>query len=186
LLLCKLFNCHKVFQIFVICTNLKTWHTSQFCISLFQALYDDQHLFIINLIIALCRCILLWIVDTEFHTLFINCNRVSSMHQSEKSVFITVVHVWSNRTKISTEMNIVFSFLKSWSAFSVHLKDVFFCMRAIIDIIRLKVLNELSIKVCKVYETLYSLYWFRSLSVHDCLHLLRIHLYALFNFQNEL
>ncbi len=35
-------------------------------------------------------------------------------------------------------MNIVFSFLKSWSAFSVHLKNVFFYMRAIIDIIKLE------------------------------------------------
>ncbi len=57
--LCKFFNCHKVFQILVICINLKTWHTSQFCISLFQTLYDDQHLFIINFIVTLCRCILL-------------------------------------------------------------------------------------------------------------------------------
>jgi hypothetical protein len=40
-----------------------------------------------------------------------------------------------------------------------------------------KVLDELSVEVCKVYETLYFLYWFKSLSVHDCLHLLRIHLY---------
>jgi len=35
------------------------------------------------------------------------------MHQSEKSVFITVVHVWSNETKIDTEMNMAFSFIKS-------------------------------------------------------------------------
>ena len=49
-----------------------------------------------------------------------------------------------------------------------------------------KVLDELLIEVCKAYETLYSFYWFKSLSVHDCLHLLRIHLYVLFNFQNKL
>jgi hypothetical protein len=105
------------------------------------------------------------------------------MHQSEKSVFITVIHVWSNETKIDTEMNMTFSFLKLWSAFSVHLKSVFFCTRVIIDMIRLKVLNELSIEVCKVYETLYTLYWFKDLSVHDCLHLLRIHLYIFFTFR---
>ncbi len=35
-------------------------------------------------------------------------------------------------------MNIVFSFLKSWLTFSVHLKSVFFYMRIIIDIIKLK------------------------------------------------
>ncbi len=35
-------------------------------------------------------------------------------------------------------MNIVFSFLKPWSAFSVYLKSVFFCMRVIIDIIELE------------------------------------------------
>ncbi len=35
-------------------------------------------------------------------------------------------------------MNIVFSFLKSWLAFSIHLKDVSFYMIAIIDIIRLE------------------------------------------------
>ncbi len=60
------------------------------------------------------------------------------MHQSEESVFITIVCVWSNKTKIDTEMNIVFSFLKPWSAFLIHLKDVFFCMRAIIDITKLE------------------------------------------------
>jgi len=60
------------------------------------------------------------------------------MHQFEKSVFITVVHVWSNETRINTEMNMAFSFVKLWLTFSVHLKSVFFCMRVIIDIIKLK------------------------------------------------
>ncbi len=60
------------------------------------------------------------------------------MHQSEKSVFIIIVCVWSNEIKIDAEMNMAFSFVKSWLTFSVHLKDVFFYMRAIIDIIRLE------------------------------------------------
>jgi hypothetical protein len=72
----------------------------------------------------------------QMHSSLNNRHKVFTHHSSTvtefhlcinlKSVFITVVHVWSNRIKISTEMNIVFNFLKSWSAFSIHLKVCFF------------------------------------------------------------
>ncbi len=60
------------------------------------------------------------------------------MHQFEKFVFIIVLHVWLNKTRLDTEMNMTFNFLKLWSAFSVHLKNAFFCTRVIIDMIRLE------------------------------------------------
>ncbi len=34
------------------------------------------------------------------------------MHQPEKSVFITVICVWSNETRIDAEMNMTFNFIK--------------------------------------------------------------------------
>jgi hypothetical protein len=132
------FDCHKVFQIFVICTNLKTWHTSQFCLTLSSivwwsaSLYHKSHNCTLQMHSSLNSRHRVFthhsLTATEFHLCINLRNLFSSCHTC----------VWSNRTKISTEMNIVFSFLKPWSAFSVHLKDVFFCMRVIIDIIRLE------------------------------------------------
>jgi hypothetical protein len=94
-------------------------------------------------------------------TLFINCNRVSSMHQSEKSVFITS-YMWSNETRIDTEMNMAFSF-ETLISFLCSLKRCVLLYESHHwhNQIR-KVLDELSIEVCKAYETLYTLYWFRA------------------------
>ena len=73
------------------------------------------------------------------------------MHQSEKSVFIIVIYVWSNETRIDAEMNMAFSFIKLWLTFSVHLKSVFFHIRAICyDHTRLRLMRWVKHKGCVV------------------------------------